>query len=160
MKYKEKWKEEAVSPVIATILMVAITVVLAAVLYLLVTALIVPPDEKPTVMLSNGIRTGTDGEWRISVDSITKSEPIADFKVALMNGSAVAIEATSLETIKSSGATNGSLVLKFYEPNGDEDLNAGDYFILNGAGDDSQYRMEIYYRDKGLASGKTGKINN
>ena len=36
MRYLKRWKEDAVSPVIATILMVAITVVLAAVLYLLV----------------------------------------------------------------------------------------------------------------------------
>jgi flagellin-like protein len=38
--FKRKWKDDAVSPVIATILMVAITVVLAAVLYLLVSGLL------------------------------------------------------------------------------------------------------------------------
>ena len=36
MMMKKSWKKSAVSPVIATILMVAITVVLAAVLYVMV----------------------------------------------------------------------------------------------------------------------------
>ncbi|HII40080.1 MAG TPA: type IV pilin, partial [Thermoplasmata archaeon] len=46
--------EQAVSPVIATILMVAITVVLAAVLYVMVSGLIGNPGagSKPTVSLT------------------------------------------------------------------------------------------------------------
>ncbi|HYY48838.1 MAG TPA: archaellin/type IV pilin N-terminal domain-containing protein, partial [Thermoplasmata archaeon] len=45
--------ERAVSPVIATILMVAITVVLAAVLYVMVSGLIVGPGaSKPLVTFS------------------------------------------------------------------------------------------------------------
>src|SRR6266581_3010463 len=55
--------EEAVSPVIATILMVAITVVLAAVLYVMVSGLITGPGSTPTAM---GVSTqpssdGTNG---------------------------------------------------------------------------------------------------
>jgi flagellin-like protein len=52
--------KNAVSPVIGTILMVAITVVLAAVLYVMVTGLVTSPGQtKPTVTLSAGQWSGT-----------------------------------------------------------------------------------------------------
>ena len=51
--------KNAVSPVIGTILMVAITVVLAAVLYVMVTGLVQSPQTaKPTVSLSSGSWSG------------------------------------------------------------------------------------------------------
>ncbi len=46
--WKMKKSKEAVSPVIATILMVAITVVLAAVLYVMVMGFGSNPDNNPT----------------------------------------------------------------------------------------------------------------
>src|SRR2546428_4777715 len=51
--------EAAVSPVIATILMVAITVVLAAVLYVMVSGLLTPTGQGPRVM---GVNIGTSGD--------------------------------------------------------------------------------------------------
>src|SRR2546425_13103957 len=50
--------EAAVSPVIATILMVAITVVLAAVLYVMVYGLLTPTGQGPRVMGGNIGRSG------------------------------------------------------------------------------------------------------
>src|SRR5207245_8226424 len=50
--------EAAVSPVIATILMVAITVVLAAVLYVMVSGLLTPTGQGPRVMGVNISRSG------------------------------------------------------------------------------------------------------
>ncbi len=64
--------KNAVSPVIGTILMVAITVVLAAVLYVMVTGLVTSPGStKPTVTLSAGQWSGTSDV--ISITSVSSS---------------------------------------------------------------------------------------
>src|SRR3989454_7606302 len=55
--------EAAVSPVIATILMVAITVVLAAVLYVMVSGLLTPTGQGPRVMGVNIGRSGDGTNW-------------------------------------------------------------------------------------------------
>lgn len=66
---KRVWKNrEGVSPVIATILMVAITVVLAAVLYVMVTGLISSPTGTPKSMGLTGAVIGSN--YRVSVDSL------------------------------------------------------------------------------------------
>jgi flagellin-like protein len=54
--------EDAVSPVIATILMVAITVVLAAVLYVMVSGLITSPGSTPKAM-GVSISQAANGNW-------------------------------------------------------------------------------------------------
>src|SRR3989442_8699257 len=54
--------ESAVSPVIATILMVAITVVLAAVLYVMVSGLLTGPGAtRPVVTFGNSNAVGSNG---------------------------------------------------------------------------------------------------
>jgi flagellin-like protein len=57
--------ENAVSPVIATILMVAITVVLAAVLYVMVSGLIGGPGTTPVAMGVNIRQTGAN--WSVEI---------------------------------------------------------------------------------------------
>src|SRR5207245_5580332 len=57
--------EAAVSPVIATILMVAITVVLAAVLYVMVSGLLTPTGQGPRVMGVNIGRSGDGTNWTL-----------------------------------------------------------------------------------------------
>src|SRR5256712_3452856 len=64
--------ESAVSPVIGTILMVAITVVLAAVLYVMVTGLVTSPGgNKPTLTLTPGQWTGNN--LTIQITSVSSS---------------------------------------------------------------------------------------
>jgi flagellin-like protein len=80
--------KNAVSPVIGTILMVAITVVLAAVLYVMVTGLVTSPgQQKPTVTLSAGQWSG--GANVISITS-APSTPITasdlSFQIVAANG--------------------------------------------------------------------------
>jgi len=68
--------KKAVSPVIGTILMVAITVVLAAVLYVMVTGLVGPPQgQKPNLVLTAG--TWNNGNLTISFASITNAPNLA-----------------------------------------------------------------------------------
>jgi len=60
--------ESAVSPVIATILMVAITVVLAAVLYVMVSGLLTGPGNAPQLIGMS--RSDTSANWVLRVDSL------------------------------------------------------------------------------------------
>jgi len=68
--------EEGVSPVIATILMVAITVVLAAVLYVMVSGLIAGPGAGPTAMGVAVSQTSDGKNWTITVNKgVTGQNP-------------------------------------------------------------------------------------
>jgi flagellin-like protein len=63
-------RNDAVSPVVATILLVAITVVLAAVLYVTLTSLLPPAANKP-IMLGATIGTTGDGRnWTVTFVSV------------------------------------------------------------------------------------------
>lgn len=62
--------EHAVSPVIATILMVAITVVLAAVLYVMVTGLLTGPGTGPRSLGVVLGRTTDQSNWSIEIISV------------------------------------------------------------------------------------------
>jgi len=83
--------QEAVSPVIATILMVAITVVLAAVLYVMVSNLtIVPP--RPPQTLGVIVEESTDGvNWVLTV---------------VRAPSGLTVTGTSLSVYRQDGSTN------------------------------------------------------
>lgn len=82
----------AVSPVIATILMVAITVVLAAVLYVMVTGLIQNPGQTPQqigVNVTGDLAGGT--LWKMSISN-APSQPLASdvtLVLTLADGSSV-----------------------------------------------------------------------
>jgi flagellin-like protein len=74
---------EAVSPVIATILMVAITVVLAAVLYVMVLGFGGGGTQTPTMQVT---KSSTSTGLRFTVAGITKDTQWGDMKVLLQNG--------------------------------------------------------------------------
>jgi flagellin-like protein len=85
---------EAVSPVIGTILMVAITVVLAAVLYIVVGPMINPPDDKPqeNFLLRQGAVTGNqtvlgtyDTFFTVMVVSSVQKYPDPDLSFVIMS---------------------------------------------------------------------------
>src|SRR5467141_497892 len=65
--------EAAVSPVIATILMVAITVVLAAVLYVMVSGLLSGPGGTPTAWGVNIGKSGDQSNWTLTFTWIPSS---------------------------------------------------------------------------------------
>src|SRR5438876_10310059 len=65
--------EQAVSPVIATILMVAITVVLAAVLYVMVSGLISGPGGTPAAWGVNIGKSQSQTNWNLTFTAIPQS---------------------------------------------------------------------------------------
>ena len=119
--------QEAVSPVIATILMVAITVVLAAVLYVMVSGLVSGPGATPQAI---GISIGstTDGQnWRLSMTSVpsTLNADNVNLVIFAANGT-VKLQSTALSALDS--GTDGA---SFVDLDGDGVLDAGDYILLS-----------------------------
>lgn len=95
--------KKAVSPVIGTILMVAITVVLAAVLYVMVTGLVGPPQgQKPNLVLTAG--TWNNGNLTISFASITNAPNLAPTDLTFL------VQASDGTTYFSGAAGTGSAV--------------------------------------------------
>src|SRR2546422_7419229 len=83
--------EQAVSPVIATILMVAITVVLAAVLYVMVSGLISGPGGTPTAWGVNIGRSGDQSNWTLTFTSIPSSPATSSVFITIRNAAGAAV---------------------------------------------------------------------
>ncbi len=132
--------ESAVSPVIATILMVAITVVLAAVLYVMVSGLIggTTTTAKPTVSLTySRIPQGVD----VLVGGISPPAATSNFKVNVENvgtttfGTAVLMPTTTGGNITVSlGAGNTAFYVVWQNPGGSGQVSQGDHFVLHWTG--------------------------
>src|SRR3990172_3283826 len=127
--------EQAVSPVIATILMVAITVVLAAVLYVMVSGLLGGQTTNRPVLTFGAVAPSL-GNVTFSIASVSQSFPYSSYKATLQvgstTGSATAVAAeTTFATI-----TVGTTVYRIYWSDlGDEgNLNDGDSFRVTGDG--------------------------
>ncbi len=126
--------EQAVSPVIATILMVAITVVLAAVLYVMVSGLIggTSTTTKPTVTLTvNKITGGVS----ILVAGIQPASPPANFKVNIQNGTNQDLGTAILMPAKSGNTVTVivdtvTFTIKWQNTGGSGQVSQGDTFVV------------------------------
>ncbi len=129
--------DQAVSPVIATILMVAITVVLAAVLYVMVSGLIggTTTTAKPTVSLTySRLTNGVD----VIVGGITPTSAPSNFKVNMENvtttsfGTAVLMPtSTGSPGVNVAIASGGPTVnIVWQNPGGSGQLSQGDHFVV------------------------------
>ena len=126
--------EAAVSPVIATILMVAITVVLAAVLYVMVSGLITPVGgTKPLVTFAAVDQSS--GNATISVAGASQSVAPSNYKVNLRvgttTGSAIAMPTTGGGF---ASVVVGATTYRVYwtDIGGELTVNAGDNFRVTG----------------------------
>jgi len=134
MKSVIRKDEAAVSPVIATILMVAITVVLAAVLYVMVSGLITPVGgNKPLVTFAAVDQSS--GNATISVAGASQSVSPSNYKVNLQVGTntgiAVAMPTTGglFATLTISGVTYR---IYWTDIGGEKTVNSGDNFRVTG----------------------------
>jgi len=115
--------EKAVSPVIATILMVAITVVLAAVLYVMVTGLLAGPGAtKPQVTFGSANAVTNGFESAVAGASLTKAA--ANYRVALSANGTSAGTAVTL----AGSMTIGGYTIAWTDLGGEGDLTGGDTF--------------------------------
>ncbi len=137
--------ELAVSPVIATILMVAITVVLAAVLYVMVSGLIggTSTTSKPTVTLTVSKITGGVS---ILVAGIQPSSSPANFKLNIGNATTSGSPQAAPTTAGGSACTVSSATcayvtvgsyhfsITWQNPGGSGTVSQGDTFIITYSG--------------------------
>ena len=143
--------EEAVSPVIATILMVAITVVLAAVLYVMVSGLIGGPStSKPTVAFTTGVPV-TNGE-QLSIASASQAVGPANYKINLaINGTAGAAVAMPLTsggsgvTVTVTGTGWGAFTVKWTDIGNELTVNGGDSFTVTHTGGLPAQSSYVFY---------------
>jgi flagellin-like protein len=136
MKSVIRKDEAAVSPVIATILMVAITVVLAAVLYVMVSGLITPVGgNKPLVTFASVDQTVSPGNATITIAGASQAVGPTNYKVNLRvganTGTAIAMPATSGAFVS---ITVGATTYRVYwtDIGGEKNVNQGDSFRVTG----------------------------
>ncbi|MDP7445125.1 MAG: type IV pilin N-terminal domain-containing protein, partial [Candidatus Poseidoniia archaeon] len=81
MEHRIVKNDEGVSPVIAVILMVAITVVLAAVLYVWAASFLEQGESAPIATFF--VQEGSDGVYHVDVIKVSKQEDLAGFSFYL-----------------------------------------------------------------------------
>jgi flagellin-like protein len=164
---KKAWSvrrnEEAVSPVIATILMVAITVVLAAVLYVMVLGFGGGGTTTPTATYSRS--TITDGQRVNIVDITEKDVSWDDVKVQVYTGTtyweaqpvAADLSGGSAVTWGPEDVTTGLVTITFtvVDVSGNGFVSGSDYFTITSTGwiDGASYTAVLLYSDTGSTMG-------
>ncbi len=118
--------EQAVSPVIATILMVAITVVLAAVLYVMVSGLIGTGTNAPN---SIGIlRSSSGGNWILTVSGTTGTMTASQVFMTIAKSDGTSTNTTNVALTVLSFTNNGAK----YQPAGNSgNVAAADTILLS-----------------------------
>ena len=136
--------EQAVSPVIATILMVAITVVLAAVLYVMVSGLISGPGSTPTAWGVNIARPGSQSNWTLTFTSIPQSAAATSVFVTVSdaNGAPLAIATNVPFSQIASGGTSGYHAM-YFAPNTAGSVSTGDVLRLSTTTYPTGYTVQI-----------------
>jgi flagellin-like protein len=130
---KKIWKirkdSKAVSPVIATILMVAITVVLAAVLYVMVMGFGGSDTQTPTGSFTTADNKG-GGEYWLYLGVITPSTNWDECKLSV-NGT------VSVILTKDYNDTLGGVGVTLHDLADDEKISVGDYLVLTDITEDT-----------------------
>ena len=134
----------AVSPVIATILMVAITVVLAAVLYVLVAEIIPDDPEPPGQVLMTKEPIGPD-TWEFRVTSTTTNEELSFYKVIILKNGTRVHTMDPLEEVSKGN-------YRFTDLDDGGGLTSGDRFIIT-CEPESRYELNIFWRESGNVRG-------
>jgi flagellin-like protein len=150
---KKIYDERGVSPVIAVILMVAITVVLAAVLYVMVINMIDPEQENVKLSMvweDTGYESGTYTGYVLKVSG---DNPKLD-KSTVVIASDEAFGSQKLDELKMTGNfTVGGIVMNYYDVNQDDRLGPEDIFTLQGISSGDIVRLT--HKDAGEMFSKT-----
>jgi flagellin-like protein len=150
---KKIWKtrsEEGVSPVIATILMVAITVVLAAVLYVMVIGMTPGGDGTPPPgSVTFDVESSTS--VRVNFGTFSPAPPPMAIKVIITNNSdaadtveltfANAPDAGTIDMVATGGALATYTDMN-YQGNA---VNSGDFIIVDNLDPRTSYSVAIYH---------------
>ena len=158
---KRIWKEnQGVSPVIATILMVAITVVLAAVLYVMVMG-INPPDPDITAGVWNDMAATSETSGTIVFGPFADDMKPTNLKIFVKaNDTMVGEIGWGLDTDPASvkwtdGPVGATVIYQDYQPNGGQ-INSGDYLEFHGLSPDTKYSFEALNSNSGSIISMSG----
>ena len=133
--------EQAVSPVIATILMVAITVVLAAVLYVMVSGLISGPGGTPTAWGVNIGRSGDQSNWTLTFTSIPSSAATSSVFITIRNAAGAAV--TGATNVPFSTITAAGYNAMYFSPNTAGKVSTGDVLRLSAVSYPTGYQVSL-----------------
>ena len=137
---KKIWRnEEGVSPVIAVILMVAITVVLAAVLYVMVSGMLGTTGTTPTVSMNWNEDPEEPGNYTGNVVSISGVSSINTDDVTVTVTHAGTSDSKDLDQFGT--LVIGTFTLSFTDLDPDGKLGAEDIFSIIGGSTGDQIRL-------------------
>jgi flagellin-like protein len=128
--------ERAVSPVIATILMVAITVVLAAVLYVMVSGLITGPGAQKPLVTFSGVTKVNAVTWTFTVASaqpaVAQSNYKLNFGIGTNTGAAVNMGLSNANVTVTVATTPSATAVgvKWTDLGGTGQVKGGDIFTI------------------------------
>ena len=133
--------EGAVSPVIATILMVAITVVLAAVLYVMVSGLLTPTGTGPRAMGVTVSRSGDGTNWVLLFANVPTGLTMSGTTISVIRpDGSTNLTATVFSAL--SAATNGATYNAVENP-ADTTVEVGESILLKVSWYTSSSRVQI-----------------
>ena len=139
-------KEEGVSPVIATILMVAITVVLAATVYIMVSGYMTGTNTSNIQVSLTKVQNG-DYNYTVSINTISgaPSQGISwnDVTIKLVNGSAVLSSKVTLTNHVFKGTTTDGNTAIYIKDDGNGKMGPEDVIFVNAG---SGATFDLIYR--------------
>ncbi len=143
---KKMWKNRSgVSPVIATILMVAITVVLAAVLYVMVMGFGGNPASTPTGQFKAAERSSDGESYRIQVLSISEAKSVSEMRFTVdISGTSTVYTIGETGTLTSLAGV-ASTTMSFTDLNGDKKVSTGDYFTITEPTAEKTYTVALSF---------------
>ncbi len=144
--------QEGVSPVIATILMVAITVVLAAVLYAVVTS-IVPPE--PDTHMIGLVKYDRGKNWELSVSRVSSNLPLTQATLTIKDGDGLIKGQMAAVPFSKLTTDHWDTYKVLYQKLNATDVyvEAGASLLIDKATYDTDYRYEIMDGSGIIASG-------
>ena len=138
-------KEKGVSPVIATILMVAITVVLAATVYIMVSGLGTTTTQQITGNFASKEMVDSD-TWKLTFSTFNPETSIKNLKISISDG-------TNTATVQFSDDSNGAsqtaslgsatITIYYYDLADNHKINTGDYLLIDGVSTGTTYTVTI-----------------
>ncbi len=153
-RHRNIFDERGVSPVIAVILMVAITVVLAGVLYVMVYGMIDGPDGNLRLSMDWQEKREAPGNYTGYIFKITGGDPPSLEDVTLIIINDENMKSDKLDAVKESGTlAAGTVTVSFYDLNDNNILGVEDTFKASGISEGVTIRLTC--KDSGEIHSKT-----
>jgi flagellin-like protein len=148
---KKIWRnEEGVSPVIAVILMVAITVVLAAVLYVMVSGMMGGTTTAPTGALDFDEKS--IGNYTGGIVSLSDEVKLTDASITIIDNTDQTSASQGPPLVSGQAlAAPGGMTLKYTDTNANQKIDAGDVWTVTNGEDGDTIKL-IHKDGKAIAS--------